>query len=150
MSQVFTAHNRRPDGGCAKCVPMKLLSVSAAEEDHSAVRLCLADIPCEMVTAPTCSRALHVLERGDTPIIVCESNLPDGTWRDILNGLRSTSDKPIMIVTSHHADDCLWAEVLNLGGFDVIAKPFHIRNCVTSSKPLVYAALPDLHGLPVA
>jgi len=30
-----------------------------------------------------------------------------------------------LIVTSRVADARLWAEVLNLGGFDVIAKPFH-------------------------
>ena len=29
-----------------------------------------------------------------------------------------------MIVTSRLADDRLWAEVLNLGGYDVLAKPF--------------------------
>jgi DNA-binding response OmpR family regulator len=28
-------------------------------------------------------------------------------------------------VTSRTADECLWAEVLNLGGYDVLAKPFN-------------------------
>jgi DNA-binding response OmpR family regulator len=31
---------------------------------------------------------------------------------------------PLIIVTSQFADECLWAEVLNLGGYDVLAKPF--------------------------
>jgi len=33
-------------------------------------------------------------------------------------------DPPPLIVTSRLADERLWAEVLNLGAFDVIAKPF--------------------------
>jgi len=30
-----------------------------------------------------------------------------------------------LIVTTRLADECLWAEVLNLGGFDLISKPFY-------------------------
>ena len=33
-------------------------------------------------------------------------------------------DPPSVIVTSRLADDRLWAEVLNLGAYDVLAKPF--------------------------
>jgi len=29
-----------------------------------------------------------------------------------------------MIVTSDHAESSLWADVLNLGAYDVLAKPF--------------------------
>ena len=34
------------------------------------------------------------------------------------------AEPPVVIVTSRIADDSLWAEVLNLGGYDVLAKPF--------------------------
>jgi DNA-binding response OmpR family regulator len=30
----------------------------------------------------------------------------------------------ILIVTSRFADDYLWSEVLNFGGYDVLSKPF--------------------------
>ena len=32
--------------------------------------------------------------------------------------------RPRLIVFSRQVDDRLWAEVLNLGGFDVLATPF--------------------------
>jgi DNA-binding response OmpR family regulator len=32
---------------------------------------------------------------------------------------------PDLIVASRLADEYLWAEVLNLGGYDVLAKPFN-------------------------
>jgi DNA-binding response OmpR family regulator len=126
MPTTATAHEGRPYGGPHKSVPMKVLSVSAAEEDHSTLRLCVADMRCDVVPAPTCSSALNLLDRGDISIVICDSNLPDGTWRDILKSFRNASDKLILIVSSHCADGYLWAEVLNLGGFDVIAKPFRI------------------------
>ena len=34
------------------------------------------------------------------------------------------SFSPLLIVTARCADDQLWAEVLNLGGYDVLMKPF--------------------------
>jgi FixJ family two-component response regulator len=33
-------------------------------------------------------------------------------------------DPPLLIVTSRLADARLWAEALNLGAYDVLAKPF--------------------------
>ena len=103
---------------------MKVLSVSAAEEDHSAVRLCLCDVLCDVIPAKTCTRAVQLLDHSEFSIVVCDSNLPDGTWRNVLEHFRHGSETPILIVSSHRADGNLWAEVLNLGGFDVIAKPF--------------------------
>ena len=34
-------------------------------------------------------------------------------------------EPPRLIAVSHHADERLWLEVLNLGGFDLLATPFH-------------------------
>ena len=33
-------------------------------------------------------------------------------------------DPPLLIVTSRFADERLWAEALNVGAYDVLAKPF--------------------------
>ena len=57
-------------------------------------------------------------------IVVCESTLPGGTWRDVLRHINECLDPPVLIVTSRLANEYLWAEVLNLGGYDVLAKPF--------------------------
>jgi DNA-binding response OmpR family regulator len=34
---------------------------------------------------------------------------------------------PLLVVTSRVADDRLWSEVLNLGGYDVLAKPLNTK-----------------------
>jgi FixJ family two-component response regulator len=57
------------------------------------------------------------------PVVICESSLPDGNWKDVLGQVAPMADAPRLIVTSFHADDRLWAEVLNMGGFDVLLKP---------------------------
>ena len=58
-------------------------------------------------------------------VVVSESELSDGTWKDVLADLKSVPNPPRLIVTSDLADESLWAEVLNYGAYDVLAKPFH-------------------------
>jgi len=74
--------------------------------------------------ADTCQEAVGFLCRDRVPLIFCERDLPDGNWRDILSHLAELTDAPALVVTSKFADEYLWSEVLNLGGFDVLAKPF--------------------------
>ena len=52
------------------------------------------------------------------------ADLPDGDWKLVLNGFDSLPMPPNLIVTARVANDELWAEVLNLGGYDVLAQPF--------------------------
>jgi DNA-binding response OmpR family regulator len=58
------------------------------------------------------------------PIVLCDSHLPDGTWLDILKHAAGAAEPPLIVVASRLADERLWSEVLNLGAFDLIAKPF--------------------------
>ena len=104
-----------------------VLSVSPIAGDHTALRELVSGMPCQIDIATTCRYAFWWLSHTPASIIICERDLPDGTWRDVLNHVGAGAGKPFLIVTSRLADEALWAEVLNLGGFDVIAKPFHPR-----------------------
>jgi DNA-binding response OmpR family regulator len=57
-------------------------------------------------------------------VVVSEGELPDGTWRCVLSNTDSDGRMVPLLVVSRKADERLWAEVLNLGGFDVLLKPF--------------------------
>lgn len=57
-------------------------------------------------------------------LIVSDYSLRDGSWRDIRAAMRSLGmDHPIVVV-SCLADEHMWAEVLVVGGFDLMAPPF--------------------------
>ena len=60
-------------------------------------------------------------------MIFCDHSVEDGTWQDLLNRVSAIAGPPLVVVTSRLADDHLWAEVLNVGGWDVLAKPFRER-----------------------
>ena len=61
--------------------------------------------------------------RQSPAVVVCDEHLPDGTWRDVLDLSLSLRNPPPVVVTSRVADEHLWAEVLNLGGYDLLAMP---------------------------
>ena len=42
----------------------------------------------------------------------------------MLDHISLLPDPPLLIVTSRLADERLWAEALNLGAWDVLARPF--------------------------
>jgi hypothetical protein len=50
-------------------------------------------------------------------VVVCEATLPDADWRQVLGRTSTLKNTPRVIVVSSQADESLWAEVLNLGGF---------------------------------
>jgi FixJ family two-component response regulator len=57
-------------------------------------------------------------------VLVSDAVLPDGTWKDVLNHTLRLPAPPPVIVAASHADDTLWMEVLNLGGYNLLGKPF--------------------------
>lgn len=68
--------------------------------------------------------ALPLLRTSSVPIVVCERDLGSNTWKDVLQELMALPNRPLLIVSSQTADEHLWAEALNLGAYDVLAKPF--------------------------
>lgn len=68
--------------------------------------------------------AMAAVRMVPMPVAIAECELPDGTWRKLLDEFQQLAAAPMLIIASAHADDYLWAEALNLGAFDVLAKPF--------------------------
>jgi len=62
-----------------------------------------------------------LLAGNQAPVIFCEPALPDGTWQDLLDFSRK------VVVVSRLADESVWADVLNRGGYDVLASPLEER-----------------------
>ena len=112
-----------------------VLCVGLPLRDHT-FRRCLANLGCRTVYVDTCTAACSLLKSSYISVIVCATNLPDGSWRDVLYSTADSAQKPVVVVTSSCADEHLWAEVLNLGGFDVLAQPFdpqELRHVVLSA-----------------
>ena len=101
------------------------LVVSPLPEDLSAVRLIFAGSPWDWEGVATGEEACSWLARcGKLPIVICDRDLPDGGWRQLLQETESLARPPKFIVSSRLADEELWMEVLGAGGHDVLRTPF--------------------------
>ena len=117
--------------------PHLVLVVSANDEDHWALIHILRPAGWSVDSARTCAEAMRSLAIEAAPVVIVDRDLPDGTWRTLLNRLRRMVLPPRVIVTSRVADERLWAEVLNLGGYDVLAQPFYsgeVLRCINSAS----------------
>ncbi len=101
-----------------------LLAVSARREDHVFLKQAFGDTNWELREARTYRDALMILCHDRMPVVICESRLPDGNWKDILSQIAILPDAPRLIVISREQDNRLWGEVLNMGGHDVLTTPF--------------------------
>lgn len=113
------------DIGCLGAGRELVLFVSASVEDACLFRQ-LVDAACWMVVnVSDLSGACAVLEKRHPKLVVCDADIDGpGSWRDLLK-LREDLLSFALVVASRNADDALWAEVLNLGGFDLLQKPFN-------------------------
>ncbi len=114
-----------------------LVLVSPLEEDHLSLGRFLISTGFRVHRARTRQEALAALRNRRVAVVISERELPEGGWKDVLQDLTPLADPPFLIVTSRYADDHLWAEVLNLGGHDVLPKPFHAGE-VTRVVSLAY------------
>lgn len=94
----------------------------------------------------TVTSALSLLREVRVPIVLCDTNLKAGTWREMLEHISHLPDPPLFIVTSRLADDYLWAEALNLGAWDVLAKPFDTEE-VMRTVSCAWQHWQDRHGI---
>lgn len=84
----------------------------------------------DLEARPSIQEAVSALRRKSVAILMCESRTSAGSWREMLDLLSFLNDPPLLIVTSRLADERLWAEALNLGAYDVLAKPYERNEVV--------------------
>jgi DNA-binding response OmpR family regulator len=109
-----------------------VLFVSPNDEDHRALIHILRPAGWSLDSAFSWVEAIKSLEAEPAPVVIVERDLPDGNWKTLHNRLMQMPFPPKLIVTCRLADERLWAEVLNLGGFDVLAQPFCAREVLRS------------------
>ena len=100
-----------------------VLAVTASEEDVRSLRLLCEGSCWDLRLARSFREARAWLSQHSSPVVLCAPRLPDGDWKTVLRFTEGLPDPPNLVVFSRQADNRMWTEVLNLGGFDVLAFP---------------------------
>jgi DNA-binding NtrC family response regulator len=83
-------------------------------------------------------QGMHILQAGSravakrmlgglnpAPLVFTDTNLPDGTWADILTVAQNAKLPVNVIVVARLVDTRFYVEVIETGAFDFIAPPFN-------------------------
>jgi DNA-binding NtrC family response regulator len=102
-----------------------IVFVSASAEDARAFRELVDSSRWLVVNVPDLAGAKAVIDKLRPRLVMCDTEIEGrGSWRDLLEGRPDFA----LIVVTWHADEALWAEVLNLGGAEVFDKPFTVEH----------------------
>ena len=102
----------------------RILSVSPLFDDHRTLEKLSRCRQWRIIRALTLGQASYFIKHQSFSMVVCERDLAPGSWKNVLADIGSLASPPFLIVTSSQADEYLWSEALNLGAYDVLAKPF--------------------------
>ena len=122
--------------------PAVVILATPFARDLQYLRQLIEEKQMEPVAAGAYREVLAAIGRFGAMAVVCDESLQ---WRDLLSRLAEDCDPPRMIVVAAASSQGLWAEVLSLGGFDVLTKPF-LKNEV--ERVLAQACSPSLQTTP--
>ena len=103
-----------------------------APNERSSLQSILQEAECRTFVCARYRDALDLIDFAS--VVICEDSLPDGSWLDVLRAAQVLRRSPALIVTSRLADNRLWAEVLNLGGYDVLAQPLRAQEVILAVR----------------
>jgi DNA-binding NtrC family response regulator len=108
---------------------------SKSEADFRTLREVAGRLSQSVVPCAGVQEARRAIRWHAPKIVVCEAQARDsGNWQELLEDAQAAQS--LMLVVSRHADERLWAEVLNLGGFAVLSLPFdrhELRRALSSA-----------------
>jgi two-component system response regulator PilR (NtrC family) len=103
----------------------RILFISGRPSDARRLSRMLHSLPVVLSHSESVQQARAKLQQEEFEVILTEAALPDGGWMDVLHLARENSQPLQVIVTDPQADAHFWAEVLNMGAYDLLTQPFY-------------------------
>ncbi len=109
---------------------VRVLAICPAKTDCVALGNVFSHSKWRLDCVPTSEVGIRFLRENCVPVVICSSRLPESDWKVILSEAVRQAVPPRVIVAFPAGGDELWSEVLDLGGYDVLAQPFHAAEVV--------------------
>jgi DNA-binding NtrC family response regulator len=125
---------RKPGNAADSAHTATLLAITTDPDDRAALREIAASFAWNISIVDTLSAAMAALKAQPAPLVICDSELPDHDWRDVLAGIAGLPQPVCVLLASRVSDEYLLNEVTRHHGYDVVIKPFQreaLRRAVT-------------------
>jgi DNA-binding response OmpR family regulator len=104
--------------------PVRVLAATPDDRHFRALESAIFGTGWSLFRSRNLVEGLSAVINHEIEVIFTDCDLPDGSWLNMLESLRACRNAPRVIVFSPRADDRLWMNVLERGGYDLIAIPF--------------------------
>jgi DNA-binding response OmpR family regulator len=104
---------------------VRVLAICPAEADCVALANIFSHSNWKLDCVPTSEAGIRFLRENLVPVVICACRPPASDWKAVLAEASRRPVPPRVIVASAGAEDEMWSEVLESGGYDVLAEPFH-------------------------
>jgi DNA-binding NtrC family response regulator len=99
------------------------LLVGEYDDDRLLLRQLFREAGWRLFEARDWKKARQHLNHDPVHVVITRSECEGWDWKTVLHNLMRRTQPPQLIVTSRTADDKLWSEVLNCGGYDLLPEP---------------------------
>ena len=111
--------------------------VTSRGEDVPELRALLLDSPWELTAVPQIEDAAAALRAASAPILLFDRDAA-ASWQDTVKRFVKSRRNTCVVLLSNVADQYLWDEVVQQGGFDLLPRPFR-KEQVLSTLVFAYA-----------
>jgi FixJ family two-component response regulator len=101
-----------------------VLLASERDDDHHALQTILHNTRWTLARASSWADAADFCARPGKPVILVDRYFRGSDWRFTVSSLVNLEADSCLILLSDVSDQYLWNEVVQHGGFDVLARPF--------------------------
>ena len=105
--------------------PVRVLAATPDDRHYQSLVTAISDTGWPLVRSRNIGEALSAVINGEIEVVFTDCDLPDGSWTEMIQALQACRNAPRVIVFSLHADDRLWMDVLQSGGYDLVSIPFN-------------------------
>ncbi len=103
---------------------VRLLAILPGAGDAEQLRGVVEQLDWSVSIAGTESQAMALLQGEPITAVICDQDLPDEDWRDVITRIAALPHAPCVLLASRVMDQYLWNEVIQCRGYDVVSKPF--------------------------
>ncbi len=104
--------------------PVKLVAITQNSGDAETLRQIACSCGWRILIVDSSGSAIASRNDHPTPLVICDRDLVDEAWRDVLGKIAALPRAVCVLLASSVVDDYLWHDVIRHQGYDVVSKPF--------------------------
>jgi hypothetical protein len=133
LNRSFGRNNPRLERVCQASMgrsDIKLLAISHDRGCQERLKDLAEFYGWDLFLCANCEGAESVLRTESVPIVLCDCDTLDISWRDAFQIVLSSDPSRCVVLCSKADNDRLWQEVIRCGGYDVVRKPLREEQVV--------------------